>query len=100
MFAVIETGGKQYHVTTGDVIKVERLAQQNVGDLVSFTKVLALEGKVGRPFIEGATVKAELLEQARTEKVIVFKKRRRKNYRRKHGHKQDISVLRIKEIIG
>ena len=99
MYAVLESGGKQYHVKAGDVIKVETL-EGNVGSNVILDKVLAVGEKVGLPLVKGASVKAEILEQTKTDKVIVFKKKRRHNYRRKQGHRQNVSVLRIKEIVG
>lgn len=99
MFAVIESGNKQYHVKTGDVIKVERLAGE-VGSQYTFDRVLMFGEKVGNPTIESVNVTAEILEQGRADKVIIFKKKRRHNYRRKRGHKQLITVLRIKEING
>ncbi|GLQ07884.1 50S ribosomal protein L21 [Sneathiella chinensis] len=102
MFAVIKTGGKQYKVAKDDVIKVERLAGE-AGDNVELDHVLAISGddgalSLGSPVLEGATVSATLLEQARADKIVVFKKKRRQNYRRKAGHRQDISVLRITDI--
>ncbi|MEO1090280.1 MAG: 50S ribosomal protein L21 [Pseudomonadota bacterium] len=101
MYAVIKTGGKQYRVAANDVIQVERLAGE-AGDMVSFDEVLMVGGEgtvqLGSPLLEGATVSAELLEQAKGPKLTVFKKRRRKNSRRKTGHRQQLSVLRIKEI--
>ncbi len=97
MFAVIESGNKQYHVKAGDVIKIERIAGE-VGASHVFEQVLMAKGKVGNPTLSGAKVSAEILEQSRADKVIVFKKKRRHNYRRKRGHKQHITVLRIKEI--
>jgi large subunit ribosomal protein L21 len=97
MFAVVETGGKQYHVTVGKVIKVEKLEAQ-VGSNVELSSVLAVNNKVGAPFVPSANVVAEVLEQAKTDKVIVFKKKRRHNYRRKQGHRQQVTVLRVKEI--
>ena len=102
MFAVIKTGGKQYKVAKDDVIKVERLAGE-AGDTVQLDQVLAVAGDdgaltVGAPTVEGATVSATLLEQGRADKIVVFKKKRRHNYRRKAGHRQDISVLRITDI--
>jgi large subunit ribosomal protein L21 len=103
MYAVIETGGKQYRVAAGDVIQVERLAGDKGGE-IAFDKVLmtGTEGAVtvGRPHVAGATVKAEIVDQARAPKIIVFKKERRKNHRRKKGHRQDITVLRITGIEG
>ncbi|WP_340148925.1 50S ribosomal protein L21 [uncultured Sneathiella sp.] len=102
MFAVIKTGGKQYKVAKDDVIKVERLAGE-AGDNVQLDQVLAISGddgalSVGAPLIEGAIVSATLLEQARADKIVVFKKKRRQNYRRKAGHRQDLTVLRITDI--
>ncbi len=101
MFAVIKTGGKQYKVAPGDVIRVEKLAG-DVGRPVALDQVLMIgDGKgiaVGTPVIEGASVSAEVLGQTRGEKIIVFKKRRRKGYRRTQGHRQDLTVLRITDI--
>ncbi len=101
MFAVIKTGGKQYRVEKGNVIKVEKLAGE-AGDKITFDEVLmAGEGSkvtVGEPMVKGASVAAEVLEQTRADKIIVFKKKRRHNYRRKKGHRQHITVLRITDI--
>ena len=103
MYAVIKTGGKQYRVGSGDVIKVERLAGE-VGARIAFDQVLMVGGaddgavQIGSPLVAGAQVMALVLEQARAPKVIVFKKKRRKNYRRKRGHRQLQTVLRIQEI--
>jgi len=97
MFAVVETGSKQYHVKVGDVIKVETLAGEK-GAVINLEKVLAVGDKIGSPFLKGATVTAEILEHRKSDKVIIFKKKRRHNYRRKRGHRQNLSVLRIKEI--
>ncbi len=97
MYAVIKTGGKQYKVASGDVIKVEKLAGEEGSEIV-FNEVLALGDKVGKPFVEGASVKATVLKQAKADKVIVFKKKRRQNYRRKNGHRQNITIVKIAEI--
>lgn len=97
MFAVIRTGGKQYSVKTGDVIDVEKL-EGNAGDKVEITDVLAVAGKVGAPTVSGAKVSAEIVEQFRDDKVIIFKKRRRHNYRRKKGHRQYLTALKITAI--
>ena len=100
MYAVIRAGGKQYKVAQGDVITVEKLAGQ-AGDAVTFDQVLALDDgdlRVGTPVLDGASVSAEVLEQTRGDKIIVFKKKRRKNYRRKRGHRQYITVLRVTDI--
>jgi len=98
MYAVIKTGGKQYRVAENDVVEIERLAGE-AGAKVEFTEVLMVgEGesvKVGKPLIAGAKVTGELVEQTRGPKLIAFKKRRRKNSRRKKGHRQDLSKVRI-----
>jgi large subunit ribosomal protein L21 len=104
MYAVIRTGGKQYRVASGQVIKIERL-DGAVGETVAFDQVLMVgdeqadgEPRIGAPLVDGARVTAEVLEQGKAPKVIVFKKRRRKNYRRKRGHRQLQTVLRIRDI--
>jgi len=101
MFAVIRTGGKQYRVAPNDIIEVEKIAGKP-GEIVELSEVLLLGGespKTGSPTIAGALVAAEVLEQTRGDKVIVFKKKRRKNYRRKKGHRQELTALRITEIL-
>jgi large subunit ribosomal protein L21 len=100
MFAILKTGGKQYRVGVGDQIVVERL-EGDIGAQISLTDVLALGGdapRVGTPTIAGAAVRAKIVQQPRGTKVIVFKKKRRKNYRRKRGHRQELTVLKIEEI--
>ncbi len=101
MFAVIRTGGKQYKVNKDDVITVERLVG-DAGAKLEFTDVLAIgEGPdttFGTPIVAGARVTAAVLEQTKGDKIIVFKKSRRKNYRRKRGHRQQLTVLRITDI--
>jgi large subunit ribosomal protein L21 len=100
MFAIVRTGGKQYRVGVGDQITVERI-EGEVGSEVSIGDVLALGGeapKVGTPTVAGAAVRAKIVQQPRGSKVIVFKKKRRKNYRRKHGHRQELTILKIEEI--
>lgn len=103
MFAVIRTGGKQYKVAKNDVIVVEKLLG-DAGDEIDFTDVLALNDgaatQFGRPVVSNAIVMAEVLEQARSDKVIIFKKKRRQNYRRKNGHRQELTVLRILDILA
>jgi large subunit ribosomal protein L21 len=102
MFAVIRTGGKQYRVAAEDVITVEKV-KGAAGDVVEFGEVLMLSGEniiVGKPTVSGATVAAEVVEQTRDEKVIAFKKRRRKNSRRKRGHRQELSRVRITAILS
>jgi large subunit ribosomal protein L21 len=94
MFAVVRTGGKQYRVAAGDKIAVEKLAGE-AGETITLGDVL-LAGKDGEVAdIAGITVSAEIIAQAKSEKVIVFKKRRRHNYRRKNGHRQQLTLLRI-----
>jgi len=97
MFAVIQTGGKQYKVASGDVIRVEKLAGE-AGAEVVLDQVLMVGDKIGAPVVTGASVKATVVAQARGEKIIVFKKRRRQNSRRKNGHRQDLTILRITDI--
>jgi large subunit ribosomal protein L21 len=103
MYAVIETGGKQYRVNEGDIIKVEKLTA-DVGSKVDFERVLLVgEGeqvKVGTPVVDGASVSGTVIEQDRHRKIIVFRMKRRKNYRRKQGHRQDYTGIRIEEIKG
>ena len=103
MFAVIKTGGKQYRVAANDTIKIERIAGE-VGEIVRIGQVLAHgEGDdvtIGVPFVDGASVAAEVVEQGRADTVIAFKKRRRQNSRRKRGFRADLTVVRITEIRG
>jgi len=103
MFAVIKTGGKQYKVAKDDVVRVERLDAE-AGSMVLFESVLMLGGEgdsvdIGTPFVEGARVSAQVVDQTRGEKIIVFKKKRRQNYRRTKGHRQDLTELKILEIL-
>ena len=101
MFAVFKTGGKQYRVAAEDVIKVGKVNGEP-GEIVEFGEVLVVGGdnlSVGAPTVAGATVAAEILERARGPKIIAFKKRRRKNSRRKIGHRQEFTLLRITEIL-
>jgi len=101
MFAVIKAGGKQYRVAAEDVIRIDRL-QQEPGQIVEFGEVLLLGGdnpQVGVPTVAGATVAGEVLQHTRGDKVIAFKKRRRKNSRRKRGSRHEFSVIRITEIL-
>lgn len=102
MFAVIKTGGKQYKVVADDVVKIEKL-QGDAGDSVTFGDVLMVgeDGnvKVGAPFVDGAAVVGEVVDQARDRKIIIFKKRRRQNSRRKNGHRQYFTTVRITDIL-
>jgi len=97
MYAVIKTGGKQYKVTTNDVIKIEKIAG-DAGSEVIFNEVLAMGETVGTPLVSGASVKGTVVKQAKDEKVIVFKKKRRQNYRRKNGHRQNITIVKITDL--
>jgi large subunit ribosomal protein L21 len=103
MFAVIRTGGKQYRVTPNAVLKVEKL-EAEPGAIVTFTDVLAMgtEGglTLGAPTIAGASVTATVVAQDRLDKIIIFKKRRRQNSRRKNGHRQHVTVLRVADIVA
>ena len=101
MFAIVKTGGKQYHVAPGDKIVVERI-EGDVGAAIALTEVLAIgdseASAIGTPIVPNASVSAKIVQQPRGTKVIVFKKKRRKNYRRKHGHRQELTVLQIEGI--
>ncbi|MBE1236367.1 50S ribosomal protein L21 [Phaeovibrio sulfidiphilus] len=99
MFAVIKTGGKQYKVAENDVIDIEKLDAEE-GANIAFDTVLAVGNKVGTPTVAGATVTGEVVSQFRDKKVIIFKKKRRKNYRRKNGHRQHLTRVRITGITG
>ena len=101
MFAVITTGGKQYRVAADDVIKVDKVAGE-AGEIVSFPEVLVVGADqiaVGTPTVAGASVAGEVVEQGRGPKIIAFKKRRRQNSRRKRGHRQEFTAVRITEIL-
>jgi len=101
MFAVIRTGGKQYRVTPNAVLKVEKL-DADAGATITFTDILAIGGDgtmtIGAPTVAGASVTATVIAQDRLDKVIIFKKRRRQNSRRKNGHRQHVTVLRVSGI--
>jgi large subunit ribosomal protein L21 len=103
MYAVIRTGGKQYRVAADDVFDIERVSGEP-GDTVEFADVLLLGGsdgepQIGAPLISGASVAAEVVEHHRGEKILIFKKKRRQNYRRKNGHRQELTTIRITEIL-
>src|SRR5262245_30668445 len=101
MFAVIKTGGKQYRVAAEDVLQIDKI-KGDPGEIVQFGEVLLLGGdevKLGLPTVAGASVAAEVLEQGRGPKIIAFKKRRRKNSRRKRGHRQEFTLVRVTEIL-
>lgn len=101
MFAVIKTGGKQYRVSKDDKIEIERHDVKD-GETITFDDVLYVnDGKtstVGAPLVKGATVKAKVLEQIRGPKITIFKKKRRQNYRRKKGHRQDLTLIQITDV--
>jgi large subunit ribosomal protein L21 len=97
MYAVIRTGGKQYRVSEGDKLRIEKLPG-DVGNAISFDEVLLVGGDkvtVGKPLVAGAKVAAQIIAQEKAKKVIVFKMRRRKNYRRKNGHRQQYTEVKI-----
>jgi len=101
MLAIFKTGGKQYSVKAGQILKVEKL-EGNEGDSISFSDILAVsddsDHNIGNPLVKGATIEAKILEQIRDKKIIVFKKRRRQNYRHTQGHRQYLTVLKIESI--
>ena len=101
MYAVVATGGKQYKVQEGEVLRVEKLAGEG-GSEGAFDQVLLLSDgeklQIGQPIVEGAQVKGHIIEQGRSKKIIVFKYKRRKRYRRKHGHRQPYTTVRIDAI--
>lgn len=103
MFAVIKTGGKQYRVAANDVLTIEKL-EAVAGDIVEFNEILMVgvgaDATIGAPFVAGALVKAEVVEQNRGKKVIAFKKRRRQNSKRSRGHRQHHTVVRITDIVA
>ena len=100
MFAIIKTGGKQYKVSEGDVIKVEKI-EAEAGDKIEFDQVLMVAGddvKVGSPVVEGAKVSAEVLDQKKDKKIVIFKFKAKKNYRKKKGHRQPYTKIQIEKI--
>jgi len=101
MLAVFKTGGKQYSVKSGQILKVEKLEGKK-GDSISFKDVLAVsensQNTIGAPLVDGAVVEAKILDQIRDKKIIVFKKRKRQNYRSTQGHRQYLTVLKIESI--
>jgi large subunit ribosomal protein L21 len=101
MYAVLETGGKQYRVTAGDKVEIERLGVE-VGQPVTFERVLLVnrDGQisVGAPVVDGAKVVADVLEHKRGDKVVIWKMKRRKGYHKKQGHRQELTVVQVKEI--
>ena len=103
-FAVIQTGGKQYKVKTGEILKIEKLEKVDANSKIEFKEILAYGddkiAEVGSPKIDGAKVEAVLLKNGKSRTVLIFKKRRRKNSRRKNGHRQEFSLIKINKIFS
>ena len=103
-YAVIQTGGKQYKVSAGEIVKIEKLAESNQATKVEFNEILAYGDdksiELGAPTVDGAKVEAELLKNGKERTVLIFKKRRRKNSRRKNGHRQKYSLVKINKIFA
>lgn len=103
MYAVIETGGKQYRVQEGDTIFIEKVAG-NEGEALSFDKILLVsngeEVKVGKPYVDGVSVQGNIVEHGKAKKIVVFKFKRKKDYRKKQGHRQPYTKVRIEKING
>jgi large subunit ribosomal protein L21 len=103
-FAVIQTGGKQYKVKASDILKIERLKNSKPESKIEFNEVLAYGDdktlEVGSPLVKGAKVEAELMENSKNRTILIFKKRRRQNSRRKNGHRQQYSLIKIKKIFA
>ena len=101
MFAIVETGGKQFRVEEGRSLKVAKLDVQ-AGSEITLDKILLVgtvaDVKIGQPFVDGAAVQCEVVEHGRDKKIIIFKKKRRKDYRKKQGHRQDFTTLKVKSI--
>ncbi|MCL2538318.1 MAG: 50S ribosomal protein L21 [Alphaproteobacteria bacterium] len=96
-YAIFQSGGKQYRAKAGDILKLEKIKGEGK---VEFDHVLMVGDKIGNPTVTGAKVLAEIVEQTRADKIIVFKKKRRHNYRRTKGHRQQLTVVKITEIKG
>jgi len=103
MYAVVATGGKQYKVSEGDILRVEKLAG-DVGETVSLDQVLMVadgeDVRIGRPLVENAAVNARIVEQGKAKKILVFKYKRRKRYRKKQGHRQSFTAIKIDNIVN
>ena len=103
-FAVIKTGGKQYKVKASDILKIERLKESKAESKIEFNEILAYGDdknlEVGSPFVKGAKVEAELIKNSKNRTILIFKKRRRQNSRRKNGHRQQYSLIKIKKIFA
>ncbi len=102
MYAIIKTGGKQYRIAPGDVLRVERLPGERGDEVILDQVLLVTDGdnvQVGQPLVPNATVRTRIMRQGQGKKVLIFKKKRRKNYRRKQGHRQLFTALQINEIL-
>ena len=103
-FAVIKTGGKQYKVKASDILKIERLKESKAESKIEFNEVLAYGNnkdiEIGSPLVKGAKVEAELIENSKNRTILIFKKRRRQNSRRKNGHRQEYSLIRVEKIFS
>ena len=103
-FAVIQTGGKQYKVKSGEILKIEKLPNSNVDTKIEFNEILAYGDdkiiEIGAPIVKGAKVEADLIKNSKNRTVLIFKKRRRQNSRRKNGHRQEYSMVRINKIFS
>ena len=103
-FAVIQTGGKQYKVKSGEILKIEKLPDSKIDTKIEFKEILAYGDdksiELGNPVVSGAKVEAELLKNSKNRTVVIFKKRRRKNSRRKNGHRQQFSLIRVSKIMS
>ena len=103
-FAVIKTGGKQYKVKASDILKIERLKESKAESKIEFNEILAYGDdknlEVGSPFVKGAKVEAELIKNSKNRTILIFKKRRRQNSRRKNGHRQQYSMIKINKIFS
>ncbi len=103
-FAVIKTGGKQYKVKSGEILKIEKLANSKASSKIEFNEILAYGDEstieIGAPMVDGAKVEADLIKNSKNRTVLIFKKRRRQNSRRKNGHRQEYSMIRINKIFS
>ena len=102
MYAIVQTGGKQYRVEKGDVITIERLAAEEGSDVVLDQVLMAVDGEntfIGQPLVPGASVKGKVLENGRSKKIVIFKYKAKKNYRKKQGHRQPFTKLEIVDIL-
>ena len=102
MYAIIQTGGKQYRVSPGDVLRVERLPGERGDEVILDQVLLVADGdavQVGQPLVSNATVRTQIVRQGKVKKILIYKKKRRKNYRRKQGHRQLFTALQVDEII-